>query len=729
MAEEMIRWQQGDDGIVVLTFDDPAQPVNTMNTAYVEAMEATLERLEAGRDEIAGVILTSGKRSFFAGGDIDDMLAIGRENAPRFAERVRLIKRQLRRLEQLGRPVVAAINGTALGGGLELAFAAHRRIVLDAPGIRLGLPEVTLGLLPGAGGVVRSVRMLGIRRALEELLLEGRQMRPAEALELVGIVDELVGDPEALLEAARAWIKDNPEAVQPWDREDYRIPGGAPGEPQIDRVLPALSARLSATLKGAPYPAPEAILAAAVEGAQVDFESAIEIEGRYFISLLTGQTAKNMMRFFFDSQRVRGRYREVDGEGLPESRRVAVLGAGMMGAGIAYVCARAGLEVILEDVELAAAERGKSYSERLVAKQVERGRMSEQEAEELLGRITPTGDPADVKGADVMIEAVFEAPEIKAEVYGQVEHLLTPDALLGSNTSTLPITELAGHVSRPEDFLGLHFFSPVEKMPLLEIIRGERTSEQAIARGLQLAGRLGKTPIVVNDSRGFFTSRVITTFIYEGMAMLDEGIPAAMIEQASSQAGYPAAVLQLSDELNLKLMRRVREAARAEVKAAGGEVVPGPADPVLDAMLDRHQRPGRLEGAGFYEYADGRRVGLWKGLETAFPSRPPAELPPLRDLSERMLFIESLETMRCLEEGVLESVAEANVGSVIGIGFPRWTGGVLQYANGYEGGLRGFLDRARGLAEKYGERFQPPAILVERAERDEMFLDRDGDGE
>jgi 3-hydroxyacyl-CoA dehydrogenase/enoyl-CoA hydratase/3-hydroxybutyryl-CoA epimerase len=723
-----IRWEQDEDGIVVLTLDDPNQSANTMNQAYKDSMAATVDRLEAEKDQIAGVLITSAKKTFFAGGDLHDLKRATKEDAAEIAQGLREIKRQLRRLETLGKPVVAAINGAALGGGLEICLACHHRVALNDSSVQLGFPEVQLGLLPGAGGVVRTVRMLGIVDALMALLLQGQRHRPAKALEL-GIVDEVVATREELVPAAKAWIKANPDAVQPWDVKGYKIPGGAPSNPKLAQNLPAFPANLRKQLKGANYPAPHHIMAAAVEGAQVDFDNAIEIEGRYFVDLVTGQVAKNMIQaFFFDLQRVNGSRDRPEGLQTWQPAKMVVLGAGMMGAAIAYVCARAGLEVVLKDVSLEAAERGKAYSVTLVEKAVSRGRSTRQQGDELLARIKPTADADGADGAELVIEAVFEDPKVKAQVFAEIEPHLADGALLGSNTSTLPITGLAEGVSRPEEFIGLHFFSPVDKMPLLEIIKGEKTSEETLYRALDFAKLIKKTPIIVNDSRGFFTSRVIGTFINEGIAMLLEGVPAPTIEQASSQAGYPAPVLQLSDELNLKLMRKIRLAARQAADAASSGWDAHPSEQVIDRMLDEFDRPGRLEGRGFYSYEDGKRVGLWKGLRDAFP---PVEDPSsivLRDLEERMLFAESLESVKCVDEGVIETIADANIGSILGIGFPGWTGGVLQYINGYEAadGSRGpaaFVARARELAGTYGERFEPPASLVEKAERGELYED------
>ncbi|HEX3510549.1 MAG TPA: 3-hydroxyacyl-CoA dehydrogenase NAD-binding domain-containing protein [Solirubrobacteraceae bacterium] len=723
-----IKWEQDEDGIVLLTLDDPDQSANTMNAAYAASMTATVDRLEAEKDSITGVVITSAKKTFFAGGDLNDLRRAEKSQAAELADMIREGKQRLRRLETLGVPVAAAINGAALGGGLEICLACHHRVAVDDPKVQMGFPEVQLGLLPGAGGVVRTVRMLGIADALLKLLMQGQRLRPAQAKE-AGILDEIVATREELVPAAKAWVKQRAAqeepAGQPWDVKGYKIPGGTPSNPKLAQNLPAFPANLRKQLKGANYPAPHHIMAAAVEGAQVDFDTAIEIEGRYFVDLLTSQVAKNMIQaFFFDMQEVSGARGRPDDAERFEAEKVVVLGAGMMGAAIAYVCAKAGIEVVLKDVSLEAAERGKGYSQALVEKALSRGRTTQEQADALLARITPADDPAAAAGADLVIEAVFEDPAVKAQVFAEIEPHLRPDALLGSNTSTLPITGLAEGVSRPADFIGLHFFSPVDKMPLLEIIKGQQTREETVWRALDLAKQIKKTPIVVNDSRGFFTSRVIGTFINEGVGMLLEGVPAASIEQASSQAGYPAPVLQLSDELNLNLARKIRDATKAAVEAEGGVFEDRPSFQVVDRMLEQG-RGGRLAGAGYYEYEDGKRTGLWKGLKELFPeSGDPAALS-LRDLEERMLFIESIEAVKCLDEGVIETAADANIGSIFGIGFPGWTGGVLQYIDGYEDsgevGPAAFVARARELAARYGERFEPPASLVEVAERGGRF--------
>ncbi|WP_162831051.1 MULTISPECIES: 3-hydroxyacyl-CoA dehydrogenase NAD-binding domain-containing protein [Amycolatopsis] len=715
-----IRWDQDSDGVVVLTLDDPNQSANTMNADFRESFKNTVERLESEKDSITGVVITSAKKTFFAGGDLRDLIQATPEHAAEITASTNAMKAQLRKLETLGKPVVAAINGAALGGGLEIALATHHRIVADVPGTVVGLPEVTLGLLPGGGGIVRTVRLLGIQSAVLNVLVQGQRHKPAKALEL-GLVHEVVSSVDELLPKAKEWIKANPEAQQPWDVKGYKIPGGSPSNPKFAANLPAFPANLRKQLKGAPMPAPRAILAAAVEGAQVDVETATQIETRYFVSLVTGQVAKNMTKaFFFDLQHINSGGSRPDGYEKYQARKVGVLGAGMMGAAIAYVSAKAGIEVVLKDVSLEAAEKGKGYAVKLEEKALSRGKTTKEKSDALLARIKPTADPADFAGVDFVIEAVFESQELKHKVFGEIENIVNPDAVLGSNTSTLPITGLAQGVQRQEDFIGIHFFSPVDKMPLVEIIRGEKTSDATLAKVFDYTLQIKKTPIVVNDSRGFFTSRVIGTFINEAVAALGEGVEPASIEQAGSQAGYPAPPLQLMDELTLTLPRKIREETKAAIEASGGTWQGHASEAVIDRMIDEFDRKGRSSGAGFYSYDEnGKRIGLWPGLREAFKSG--GANVPFKDLQERMLFAEALETVRCFDEGVLLSVQDANIGSIFGIGFPAWTGGVIQYINQYEGGLPGFVARAKELAEKYGEHFQPPESLVKKAEAGEKF--------
>ena len=722
-----VDYERGDDGVVVLTLDDPTSSANTMNDLYRESMHRAVDRLHAERDEVTGVVVTSAKRTFFAGGDLKGMLGAGPDDARAVFESVEAVKHDLRRLETLGRPVVAAVNGAALGGGLEIALACHHRIALDDPRVEIGLPESTLGLLPGGGGVTRTVRMLGLQSALMDVLLPGTRFQPARALEL-GLVDELVADREALLPAARAWIAsvagDEEAAGNPWDRPGYKIPGGAPSHPRLAAFLPAFPAMLRKQSKGALYPAARAIMSAAVEGAQVDVGTATRIESRYLAELITGSNSKNMIQaFFLDLSAIKGGSLRPEGVAPYAARKVGVLGAGMMGAGIAYSCARAGMQVVLKDVEQASADRGKAYSERILDQAVERGRTDAAGRAEVLDRITATTAAEDLAGCDLVIEAVFEDPALKASVFGEVQGVVEADALLCSNTSTLPITELSAAVDRPADFIGLHFFSPVEKMPLVEIIRGEHTSDAAVAKALDVVQQIRKTPIVVNDSRGFYTSRVIGTMVNEGLAMLTEGVHPMSVERAATQAGYPVGTLQLSDELNLELMRKIRVATENAERSAGRTPEEHPSSAVVDTMIGLG-RSGKLAGAGFYDYdGSGRRTGLWSGLAETFPPR--AEPAELEDLKDRHLFIEALETARCFEEGVIESAAAANIGSVMGIGYPPATGGTVQFMQGYDGptgqGLKAFLARAHELADTYGDRFRPTAWLEDLSESGGRF--------
>jgi 3-hydroxyacyl-CoA dehydrogenase/enoyl-CoA hydratase/3-hydroxybutyryl-CoA epimerase len=717
-----VRYERDADGVVTLTLDDPTARANTMNEIYRDSMRAAVDRLYEEVDDVTGVVVASAKKTFFAGGNLDGMVRATRDDAAEVFAMAESVKADLRRLETYPRPVVAAINGAALGGGLEICLACNHRIALDDPSVQLGLPEATLGLLPGGGGVTRVVRMLGLQSALMDVLLQGTRFKPGAAQEK-GLVDELVTSPEELLPAARAWVLAHPDDAQnAWDVPGYRMPGGTPQSPKLAQFLPAFPALLRQQTKGAVYPAQRAILSAAVEGASVDFDTASRIESRYLTTLITGQNSKNMIQaFFFDLQAINAGRLRPQGIEPWKAAKVAVLGAGMMGAAIAYTCARAGMEVVLKDVALENAERGKGYTEKLNAKALEKGRTTEAKAQEVLDRITPTATAEDVAGCDLVIEAVFEDPSLKHRVFAEVAPYLTDDALLCSNTSTLPITELADGVDRPADFIGLHFFSPVDKMPLVEIIRGEQTSDRALARAYDVVQQIRKTPIVVNDSRGFYTSRVIGTRVNEGLAMLAEGVHPVSLERAATQAGYPVGPLQLSDELNMELMAKIAKATRDAAARDGVELPPHPGTTVVERMIGIG-RPSRLEGAGFYDYEDGRRTHLWRGLAEEFPVAE--EQVPFGDVKERMLFAEAIETAACFEEGVIESAAAANIGSIMGIGFPANTGGAAQFMTGYEAadgeiGLGAFVRRADELADAYGERFRPSAYLRGLVERGE----------
>jgi 3-hydroxyacyl-CoA dehydrogenase / enoyl-CoA hydratase / 3-hydroxybutyryl-CoA epimerase len=728
-TESAVRYERDADGIVTLTLDDPTSSANTMNELYQESMAAAVDRLYDEQDSVeggvTGVVIASAKKTFFAGGNLHKMVQATKEDAADVFAMAEGVKASLRRLELFPRPVVAAINGAALGGGYEITLACNHRILVDDPKVEIGMPEASLGLLPGGGGVTRTVRMLGIQSALMDVLLQGTRFKPSVAHEK-GLVDELVATREELVPAAKAWIKANPEATRnPWDADGYKMPGGTPSHPKLAQFLPAFPALLRQQTKGAVYPAQRAILSAAVEGAQVDFDTASRIESRYLTKLIVNQNSKNMIQaFFFDLQAINaGKLRP---EGVPpfKGTKVGVLGAGMMGAGIAYACARSGMEVVLKDVEVANAEKGKGYSEKLLDKAIAKGRSTEEKKAELLDRIMPTADPADLAGCDLVIEAVFEDPSLKHKVFAEIAEHVNPDALLCSNTSTLPITELASGVDRPADFIGLHFFSPVDKMPLVEIIRGEQTSDETLAKAYDVVQQIRKTPIVVNDSRGFYTSRVIGTMVNEGLAMLSEGVHPVSLERAATQAGYPVGTLQLSDELNMELMAKIRKATIDAAERDGIDLPAHPGDAVVEKMIEIG-RPSRLKGAGFYEYDDaGKRQGLWPGLAETFPVAE--QQPPIEDMRDRLLFVEALETAKCFEEGVIESAAAANIGSIMGIGFPPNTGGAAQFMTGYESptgeiGLTAFLARADELAEKYGDRFRATPYLRELAEKGETF--------
>ncbi|QKE63602.1 enoyl-CoA hydratase/isomerase family protein [Aquipseudomonas campi] len=712
---DAIRYEKGQDNIVVLTIDMPGQSANTMNAQYREAMGQTVARLEAEKDSIAGVIVTSAKKTFFAGGDLGELIKVTKADAKPFYDMVLGIKGQLRRLETLGKPVVAAINGAALGGGWEICLACHHRIALDSASVQLGLPEVTLGLLPGGGGVVRMVRILGLEKALP-YLAEGKKVRPDAALK-AGLIHDTATSVEEMLSKARAWIAANPSAVQPWDVKGYKIPGGTPSTPAVAQMLAIAPSVLRDKTKGC-FPAPEKIMCAAVEGAQVDFDTAEIIEARYFTELTTGQVAKNMIgTFWFQLNEINaGSSRP---QGIPQyvTKKVGVLGAGMMGAGIAYVSAAAGIDVVLKDVSIEAAEKGKAYSAKLLDKKVSRGQVTAEKRDAFLARIKPTVSDADFDGCDLIIEAVFEDRGLKAKVTAAAESAALSDAVIASNTSTLPITGLATAVQKQDKFIGLHFFSPVDKMPLVEIIRGAKTSDETLARGFDYVLQIKKTPIVVEDSRGFFTSRVFGTFTNEGIAMLGEGVSAAMIENEARKAGMPVGPLAISDEVSMSLMEHIRQQTVADLAAEGKQIPQHPAFNVIELMLKEYKRPGKAAGGGFYDYPEGGKKHLWPQLKARF-EKADAQISQ-EDVRDRILFIQAIETVRCVEEGVLKSVADANIGSIFGIGFAAWTGGALQFINQY--GVKDFVARAQYLAEQYGERFLPPALLLEKAAKGEQF--------
>lgn len=707
-----IQFEKNADNIVILTLDSPNQSANTMNADFRAALAETVEKLKAD-EQIAGIIFRSAKKTFFAGGDLDELIQAQPEQASDFFQMVEGMKAQLRYIETRGIPVVAALNGTALGGGWELALGCHHRIALNDPKTRFGLPEVTLGLLPGGGGIVRMVRLLGLQTAFP-FLIEGKQFGVEKALSL-GLIHDTADSADEMLQKAIDWIQAHPKSQQPFDVKGYKIPGGDPKHPAVAQMLAIAPAILRDKTKGC-YPAPEAIMSAAVEGAQVDIDTALTIESRYFTYLATGQVSKNMIGTFWHGLNAikSGASRP---QNIPQwqAKKVGILGAGMMGAGIAYAAAIKGIAVILKDVAVENAEKGKAYSQKLLDKKVAQGRMTAEKRDQILARITPTASTADLAGCDLIIEAVFENQQLKAQVTQEAEGYLTADGVMASNTSTLPISGLAQAAKDQSRFIGLHFFSPVDKMQLVEIIKGQNTNRETVAKAYDFVQQIGKTPIVVNDSRGFFTSRVFGTFVQEGLRMLAEGIHPAKIEMAALKAGMPVGPLAIQDEVSLTLSEHVAAETRKALQAEGKERPRSGADEVIETMIHQFNRKGKAAGAGFYDYPEGGKKSLWEGLSYWKKEQTVDE----QELIDRFLFVQSLDTLRCLEEGVLESVVDGNVGSIFGIGFAPWTGGALQFLNQY--GLKDALNRAQALEQRYGERFAPPQLLKDKVAQGEQI--------
>ena len=707
-----IQYEKNADNIVILTLNSSGQSANTMNAEFRDSLDEVSQKLTA-ETELTGVIFRSAKKTFFAGGDLDELIQVQPEHATDFFNMVEKLKANLRRIETLGVPVVAALNGTALGGGWELALGCHYRIAINDPKTQFGLPEVTLGLLPGGGGIVRMVRLLGLQNAFP-FLMEGKPFGVEKAKSL-GLVHETAANEQELMDKVIAWIKAHPQSVQPFDVKGYKIPGGDPKTPAVAQVLAIAPAMLQDKTKGC-YPAPEAIMAAAVEGAQVDVDTALRIESRYFTELTVGQISKNMIGTFWHGLNAikSGASRPAD-VAKWQAKKVGILGAGMMGAGIAYSTAIKGIPVVLKDVSIENAEKGKAYSQKLLDKRVAQGRLSTEKRDQILSLITATADATDLQGCDLIIEAVFENQELKAKVTQEAEPYLAEGGIFASNTSTLPITGLATASKDAKNFIGLHFFSPVDKMQLVEIIKGQNTSAETLAKAYDFVQQISKTPIVVNDSRGFFTSRVFGTFIQEGMRLLAEGVHPAKIEMAALKAGMPVGPLAIQDEVSLTLSEHVANESRKALQAEGKDLPKTPADDVVQTMIHKLNRKGKAAGAGFYEYPENGKKYLWDGLTHWQKDHDISE----QDMIDRFLFVQALDTLRCYEEGVLESVIDANVGSIFGIGYAPWTGGAIQFLN--QNGVQQSLERAEQLATQYGERFNPPQILKEKAQRNEII--------
>jgi len=693
------------DGIATITFDEPNSPVNTMCRQWQQDLSALAAQVLQDKDAIKGLILASAKSTFFAGADLKAAMRLQPSDASAIFTEIELVKKNFRTLETLGKPVVSCLNGTALGGGWEVALIGHYRIAVDDRKIQFGLPEVTLGLLPGASGVTKMTRHLGLLGA-QPYLVEGKLFSPKEAKAL-GLVHELIAPSDSVAAELRtralAWIAANPSAQHPWEDKDYKVPGGTPSNPKVANLLVVAPAMIKKQTRGL-YPAPEAILACMVEGLQVDLPTALRIESRYLAKLMTGINARAMINtFFFNLNAIKSGQSRPGTAARFKPAKVGLLGAGMMGAGIAFAQASKGIATVLKDVSQEKADTGKAYSAKLTQARVDKGRMSADEQQKILERIHATDQVADLAGCDLIIEAVFENRELKAKVTQEAEPMLAPGGFFASNTSTLPIGGLAKASAAPEKFIGIHFFSPVDKMKLVEIIRGQQTSDETVAHAFDYVQAIGKMPIVVNDSRGFFTSRVFGTFIMEGVAMLGEGIPAAAIENAGIQCGMPVGPLAVLDETALTLSLHVMEQTRADFEAAGKTYVASPGELLVADMVRLHKRPGRAGGAGFYDYPTEKGVKkfLWPQLKPLFEK---ADVQwDINDLKDRLLYRQAVETARCLSENVLTSVHDANIGSIFGIGFPAWTGGAMQFIYGM--GIDTFIKQADELAARFGAGF------------------------
>jgi 3-hydroxyacyl-CoA dehydrogenase/enoyl-CoA hydratase/3-hydroxybutyryl-CoA epimerase len=702
-----------EDGIGLVTIDMPGRAMNVLNPTLTEPFAALVTRLETDAD-IKGLVITSGKPTFIVGADIDQLTQITRaEDAFAVCE---ALKRDLRRMEKCGKPVVAALNGTALGGGLELALACHARIALNDPKLKLGLPEVKLGLLPGGGGTQRVPRLIGIQKAMD-LITTGKELTAAKAKEM-GLVTELAADRNELLAKAKAWCLANPKAAAPWDTKGFKIPGGDSKSPAVVQVLAIAPSMANAKAHGN-YPALTHIMSCLFEGCLLDFDAASQVESRYFAACVVSQTSKNMIGTLWHQLNAikKGQSRP---KGIPEGKvkKVGILGAGMMGAGIAYVSAKVGIDVVLLDMTQEAADKGRAYSQGLLDKAVARGQRTPDQRDALLARIQPTTSYDDLAGCDLVIEAVFEDPQIKAVCTQKAEAVIPATAVYASNTSTLPITGLAQASVRPEQFIGLHFFSPVDKMPLVEIITGAKTSDETLARGFDYVLQIGKTPIVVADQRSFYTSRVFGFYIMEALAMLGEGVHPRSIEVAALKAGMPVSPLALQDEVSLSLSLHIGETTAKELALEGKTLPEHPGRAVLVNIGQTHNRAGRKTGQGLYDYK-GKEKSLWPGLLELYP--PKAQQPDQQELVDRFLYVQANQSAICFEEGVVHSVADTNIGSIFGWGFAPNHGGVLQFINAV--GAQQFVARSRELAAKFGERFVPAAIVVKQAQEGGRFED------
>lgn len=713
--QDIIRYAVDADGIALLTIDYPGKTMNVIDQAFMTDLSACIDRIVAD-PAVKGAIVTSGKDAFVAGADLIGMEATldSMDGLPAevLFEKCASLSQLLRRMETCGKPFAAAINGVAMGGGFEICLACHYRVVSDVPGLVLGLPEVQVGLLPGAGGTQRLLRMLGILGAMP-YLLEGKHVSADKAKE-AGMVNAVVPAGE-LLASARQWLLDSPSAVQPWDAKGFKIPGGGPLDPRVAPSFVVGNTLLQANTFHN-LPAPLAIQSCMYEGAQLPMDKALRVESKYLAYLTRDPVSRSMVRTLFvnKTKAEKGLHRPA-GIAPFTCRKLGMVGAGMMGGGIALVAAQRGIEVVLLDRDQAGADRGKAYAEKVLGRLVQKGRSTQAKADAILARITPTADYALLKDADMVVEAVFEDRAIKAEVTRQLDAVLPEHCVLASNTSALPITLLAQASRRPERFIGLHFFSPADRMPLVEVIRGQQTSDATLAQALDFIAQLKKTPIVVNDHRGFFTSRFIGAFIDDAIGMVAEGIAPALIENCARHAGMPVGPLAITDELSIELSVHAGEAQAREFPDS---YAPGRSVPVLKKLYDLG-RLGKKMGQGFYDHdAAGKR--LWPGLADWYPLR--AQQPDPHDLKQRILYVQALEAARAMEEGVLMNPADGDVGAVLGVGYPAYTGGPFCYIDGI--GLQAFVAEADRLAELFGEQLRPPQLLRDMAAQGQTFYGR-----
>jgi 3-hydroxyacyl-CoA dehydrogenase/enoyl-CoA hydratase/3-hydroxybutyryl-CoA epimerase len=720
------------DGIALVTWDAPGRSMNVIDLKVIEELTDIVEKVAAD-NAIKGTVVTSGKDTFCAGADLTMLELLSREFADmaaakgeeaaiaRIYEESRKLSLLYRRLETRGKPWVAAINGTALGGGFELCLACHHRVASDNPKTRVGLPEIKVGLFPGAGGTQRIARMLPPGDALQ-FLFKGEQIRIAQAKGLK-LIDNVVPAAQ-LFDAAKQWIKDGGKAVAPWDAEGFRLPGGPVYSRAGMQVFPAANAIYRRETYDN-YPAARAILQVVYEGLQLPIDQALRVESRWFAHILRTPEAAAMIRSLFVSmQELNKGARRPAGVPAMKIKKVGVIGAGFMGASIGYVTALAGMEVVLIDRDQESADKGKAHSQKLITDQINRGRATTAEREALLARISASADYGALADCDLLIEAVFEDRKVKAETIKKTQAVIGDKAIFASNTSTLPITSLAGDFKDPERFIGIHFFSPVERMMLVEVILGKKTGDIALATALDYVRAIRKTPIVVNDSRGFYANRCVLNYIQEGHLMLMEGVPAAMIETVARMAGMPVGPLSLNDEVALDLGWKILKAAEADL---GPKAVDQRQKALLQELVEKRGRLGRKNRKGFYDYPESGPKRLWPGLADLQEKKLDPDKIDIQELKDRLLAVQALEAARCVEENVITDVREADVGSILGWGFAPFTGGTLSYIDMM--GTRRFVDVCKRLEKKFGPRFKPPRLLADLAQKGDSFYGRFAPGE